>query len=664
MKKIAMLTDGWKRLLVYAWVDGLMRRAKEVREEICLYHYNCFGNWSTDERNNQGEYNIFNLPDLTQFDGIIMDCNNIRDKGQLQHLFKLLRASGVPVLSINYDAPGFHYVGIDNREPIRRMMDHLYEVHGCRSFLFAGGPPSNYENQQRALAYRQRLEKFGLMEEKNPVWYRDYDFESGVIHMNQLHEKVLAGTMEMPQAIISASDNIAVGICTRAKELDYRVPEDFRVTGFDNLDKAAYFQPQITTVGHVREEIGEKCLDVLQQIWRGSEKGCYHYISSECFFSESCGCPRSNGYLDTREGNYRIYMKNKVTSGIQKDKEDLMLMDLETDMSRCSTYEEMFAQMGDFMKSYDCDGFFLVTDRRLFLAETDTAFSVSGYPKEEMQVVCARDFEKERSAAQNKAQMNGQPSIHIPDTQPAIHTPNAQPAIHTTNPQLTIHTLDDLEAYMNENGGGSEFLFTPIHFKEQTVGYSILKNGRFLYANPYYYNIHCILVREMEALYYRKQLEGMNRKLRDLYNRDQLTGLYNRIAYHERMEPEFAAYDQAEIVCSVIFIDIDHFKKINDTCGHKFGDEVIRKVAGLTKNHCPENGMSFRYGGDEFVMFLPDMNREAAERLRTAMRQEAQAMNVEISIGIAVTEPGSGKTLQMYVEEADGGMYQDKMSRR
>ena len=226
--------------------------------------------------------------------------------------------------------------------------------------------------------------------------------------------------------------------------------------------------------------------------------------------------------------------------------------------------------------------------------------------------------------------------------------------------KVKIYGMDELQTYLEEFGGQSEFLYTPIHFREQTVGYSILKNGKFLYDNPYYYNIHSILVREMETLYKSRQLENMNRRLRDIYNRDQLTGLFNRIAYNEHLEPEFVKLQQEGIAATIVFIDIDEFKQMNDTYGHKYGDEILKKVAHLIQNSCDEESYCFRYGGDEFVMFLPGMDREGALQLKANMKAKAQSMQVGISVGIAVTEPGMGKSLQAYVEEADRDMYLDK----
>ena len=115
LKKIALISDGWRRMITYAWVDGIIRRIRELDEDIALYQYNCYGNWSKDALHNTGEYNIYNLPDLSAFDGIILDGSNIVDVRQKEKIVERLQNCGVPVLSLDWYISGFYYVGADNR---------------------------------------------------------------------------------------------------------------------------------------------------------------------------------------------------------------------------------------------------------------------------------------------------------------------------------------------------------------------------------------------------------------------------------------------------------------------------------------------------------------------------------------------------------------------
>ena len=91
MKKVALIADGWKRLVTYSWVDGITAQAKELGIDMCLYFFSANGNWSHDKKFNDGEYMIFHLPDLNDFDGIVFDCSNMTDKAQIDNIVGRLK---------------------------------------------------------------------------------------------------------------------------------------------------------------------------------------------------------------------------------------------------------------------------------------------------------------------------------------------------------------------------------------------------------------------------------------------------------------------------------------------------------------------------------------------------------------------------------------------
>ncbi len=612
MKKVALIADGWKRNIIYAWADGIMNKMSNYHEKITLHHFNCYGNWSSDEMHNQGEYNIFNLPDLSTYDGIIFDGNNISDGKVFDSVVDNIRKSGTPAVSIAIDIDGFYYAGIDNGKPIKDLLEHMYNVHSCRSFAFAGGPKDNFENESRIRAYREYLERMGLNEEENPVIYGDYDFDSGV----KFFKNYVASGRKIPDVVICACDNIAAGICTIAEEMGYNVPGDFKVTGFDNLDKAAYFTPQITTVDHHnRGETSGRCMDVLFDIWEGKQPRKYNYTETKCIYGESCGC-ENNGLVD-----YREYMKGQIIYGVKQAREDERTSELESTMSKCAEFIELYACMNKFISEYDCEGFFVIVDKALTTADKRNKFKTVGYNKENMLVAFACD----------------------------------------RGIKMNFPSVEALEKYIEETGDKNEYLFTPIHFKQHTVGYTILKNAKFLYDRPSFFNLHNILVKDMESLYDHIKLSIANRKLKDIYNKDQLTGIYNRVAYAETIAPEFKRYYENNVVCAIGFIDVDKFKQINDTYGHDYGDEVLKKVAKILKNKCPKDGYACRYGGDEFIIFYPNATKESAAEVKAAINEAASEINVQLSIGMVLSSDDYGSDINNYFEVADKYMYEEKL---
>lgn len=307
MKKIALLADGWKRLITYAWIRGINAFNENHSEPIEICHYNCMGNWSNDPVFNQGEYNIFNLPELNRYDGIIIDINTMKDTAQRRHLIEIVKKSGVPAISLGNFVEDLYYVGIDNRRAIRQMMIHLKNEHNCQSFCFVGGPKNSSENLIRAEAFRECIKEWNLDESINTVSYGTFEMNSG----NDYFHKYIDEGRTIPDAFICANDNIAAGLMDEAQKNGYSIPHDFAVTGFDNLDKAICFNPQITTVSHKREILAGHCMELFDKIWKGKPVEQCHYIEPEISYTESCGCPFLTS-IDYREGARRNNTENAV----------------------------------------------------------------------------------------------------------------------------------------------------------------------------------------------------------------------------------------------------------------------------------------------------------------------------------------------------------------
>ena len=152
---------------------------------------------------------------------------------------------------------------------------------------------------------------------------------------------------------------------------------------------------------------------------------------------------------------------------------------------------------------------------------------------------------------------------------------------------------------------------------------------------------------------------------------DGLTGLANRKSFLQRLEAELARLDGRHPL-AVIMMDIDHFKRINDTHGHPFGDEVLRRVASVLGKAIRRGDAVGRYGGEEFVLFLPMADpvkaMEGAERFRRMIRQTkflhaGREVAVTASFGIACA-PGHGIGPEVLLKRADEALYLSKQRGR
>ncbi len=152
---------------------------------------------------------------------------------------------------------------------------------------------------------------------------------------------------------------------------------------------------------------------------------------------------------------------------------------------------------------------------------------------------------------------------------------------------------------------------------------------------------------------------------------DALTGLANRRAFDEELARRHAEFQRHRQTFSVVMVDVDYFKKFNDTYGHQAGDEVLRQVAKTLRDHSRGMDLVARYGGEEFALICPgapaDVLKEHAERLRQAIETlrfefEGKKAQVTASFGLAHLLPGEGA--DKLVERADQALYASKQAGR
>ncbi|MBK9028131.1 MAG: EAL domain-containing protein [Propionivibrio sp.] len=157
------------------------------------------------------------------------------------------------------------------------------------------------------------------------------------------------------------------------------------------------------------------------------------------------------------------------------------------------------------------------------------------------------------------------------------------------------------------------------------------------------------------------------KRIEELAYSDSLTGLPNRALLHERIDFSLGLCDREHKSCAIVFIDLDHFKKINDSLGHVFGDQVLVAVAKRLRSCLRQSDTAARTGGDEFVLLLHDTDALGAEAMVNRVLQRVcepvvlgdLALTITGSIGIAVY-PFDGVTRDELIKNADTAMYQVK----
>ncbi len=168
-------------------------------------------------------------------------------------------------------------------------------------------------------------------------------------------------------------------------------------------------------------------------------------------------------------------------------------------------------------------------------------------------------------------------------------------------------------------------------------------------------------------------LKRSNELLLEISNTDPLTGLHNRRHLMEMLDKEFQRARRKKWVLSLIMIDIDHFKHVNDTYGHQNGDLVLAEVAHHLLQELRSYDVAARYGGEEFIVVLPESSRDeslhVAEKIRLAIQRivftdELRNLIVTVSLGVAIYPSTKVDCIDSLIRQADDALYRAKRNGR
>lgn len=230
--------------------------------------------------------------------------------------------------------------------------------------------------------------------------------------------------------------------------------------------------------------------------------------------------------------------------------------------------------------------------------------------------------------------------------------------------ELDIHIL--LHAIRIERGGNFviDCVFTPMKrryeyenalltIKKETEKRNRIKKEQIAELD--------LLRKELESK--QKELLDANSKLQKLAITDSLTGLNNRRHLQEKLASSIAESTRLAQPLSFLLLDLDHFKKINDTYGHLMGDQILQKLGEILRVETREEDIAARYGGEEFALILPNTELsvalEIAEKIR--MRIENTDWNIpKVTISIGATMLDAGDTVRTLQSRADQALYSSK----
>lgn len=629
MKNIAVISAG-------ITVNHASRLTQGIRDcttehDGNTFIFTCSRKYEKNVEHDYGEYNIYNLPDFKDFEGVVLINSTVGSDEILSELAQKIEASQVPVVAIERDDKNMFNVYIDNKSAMKELVTHFVEHHGFEKINFISGPLSNAESRQRLEAYLEVLQEHDIPIEEERI-YREGTFlrESG----EQAIRTFLSSDLPMPEAIICANDVMAIGACGELLKHGISVPEDIALSGFDDDFAAAYHVPSLTSVARQQEKVGYTACHKLLDGMSENERGASQMIATEVKYRASCGC-ESQGSVDNV-----IFRKMHFKEIESEEKYRDITNNMSVDLASVENFQQLADCIKHFIPKIRCEElyFFLCDD----FSDTESNFNL--YKEEHDEQTYLR-------------------TGYGTDNHPLLGYDNG---IYIESMNLDFHGF--MQLIKESDKTKKVYIVSPIHFRDRCFGYCVLGNCKFPFESPVYYTWLMNIGNTIEMIRRQSLMRTMIEKLDSVWCYDTLTGVYNRSGFRKYGGKIWDEGVKKESNILIVFMDLDGLKIINDTYGHDEGDNLIKNFADILIGVKRHGEVVMRYGGDEFVIISPDATIEKAEEYVESIKRKLSTFNEEhnlrylldASIGYHILSPKDGVNIDAAIEIADRKMYENK----
>ena len=621
-RKLAVCANGWSMDALARAVEGFRKYAE--KEDFDIFVFISFASYSVHKTLMQGELNIYNSCRPEEYDGIVIFSSMMNSDETVREICARAKEKNVPVVSIGMEmrSEGVSSIHIGNEAGMRGIVTHLIEDHGVKDIFFMGGTEDHVDSRERLEVTRKVMEEHGLSLKDEDVGYGKWSNKRTVDALEEMLEK----RKKLPEAIVCANDIMALAVCTELERRGIRVPQEVAVTGFDDTENGRIFFPALTTALQDYEVVAKKACELIYKKKAKKEGPQDLIVPAVPVIAESCGCKKKAAYTKLRH----LYCSHSF----QRNNEANLLEQNERVMreriSDVTDYEDMIGKLRHHYRDnhqFEGSAFYLVLNGEYFKNVTATE-----------QELC-------------KDGLQGTLDVVV--------------AIKNDEPQEIYEVPADqlIPAYEKKENVQHVFFLCPLHYFENNYGYVVFRDRPMMLNETMMYPY-------LEKLMQSLRLLRVNLRLKYLYDKDPLTGLYNRLGYENKALPLYEKSLQTRSELTVLFVDINSMKGINDHYGHEQGDNAIRTVAQAINDTLQKDWVAVRFGGDEFLVIVPDCDRMRAAQVRQQIRERLQQRKTEsglpyqltVSIGYVTTDPKKRRdaSLKDYVSEADSLMYQIK----
>lgn len=636
-KIIAVCCATLRELSVLEPVDAICKSANEYGYKVQIFQ--AFEELTREDEVNIGEKAVFELINYDSLCGVIVFGEKIKNAEIVENLILKAKLHGLPVVAFDDYQKGCYNVTFDYEEAFIELVRHLVEYHKVKDIFVMAGIKGNTFSEVRLEAVRRVLRENDLFLPDYKIAYGDF----WEIPTKNAMEKFFEEHNPLPEAFIAFNDTMATVIIDEVQKRGYSVPGDVLVTGFDGIFLAENYVPKITTAKQQYDVAGKQAVDFIKEYVEGeSTEPRDMAIPFKVQISQSCGCHDVD-----------------VTGVTGK------IRGLHADFSTCKRYSVYMEQMTKrMMVNHSMSGLLESVQSYTWAVDNHHAFYLAlnkAYLKEDVMFI---DQMKEKGidlSEKNKKDM----VLVLKSTGEGIQT----------GPMEEFERQEILPTISDYMASSPNLLITLVHIGNDIYGHIVLDytiGNRDTYKTKIFVNkianMQYLLRQHWMLERSNQELTKIKNQLEAMYALDPMTGINNRRGFYQKY-PGMLRGKRGGYV-TVLSVDLDRLKPINDTYGHQEGDFAIKTLSSSLEELVGSRGICARFGGDEFVAMLyqndPMENatevlyEEMMAKLSSAEKEAHKPYKIQCSLG-AVEEPLLDRMdIESMLSRSDKALYEMK----
>lgn len=635
MKNIAVLIHSLTVEYAVQVLSGISSYCKDKDVRVIIFQLNDpFSTYGTYDYQN---WSAIEYLKSDAIDGVIIISGSFSMTVSPEYFRKTFEKINKPVVSVSMELGIKNEITtyVDCDQVYADVVEHFLTKHNCKRIAFLSANLTiSKEATQRFEAYKNALKSNNLEYDEDLVFHGAFTQDTGY---EAIIRKIKSKKDLNFDVLIVANDNMASGALAAFQDIGIDVPNDVKIIGFDNTSHSYRTRPKISTIDQNIVYQGEVAAEALIKKLNGEEVPPAIPISLSEIYRQSCGCVEMSDLRYVYKNKNGEFVEDDISKekGIQGDERFYKLI------PKVDSIYALFDMIRSTNSMQD-----LFYTMKYCLNDSDISKTLIYFYSQPINL-----SKGEKLSIPSKIYL----SMFI-DNDSDIQQFSPEVAI---NPNKKLFSSEYLK---DENG---TYIFQPIYSGEKNYGFMICKlTSDYFSIYPIYLKI---LITGSAYSYEYTQLILNNSSLSMQSKTDELTRILNRRGFLELGQKSIDLALEMKNTGIIFFIDMDGLKTINDTYGHKMGDEAIKAQALVLKKSLRMNDVVGRIGGDEFVAIAIGMTPESLPKIRKKIEKQSAIISTEknfpftlsCSIG-AISFTDSEKNLSELLLGADALLYEEK----